>query len=134
MSGVVLGSFSEYVEARFAADRLIEGGVPDDAVSVTGRELTKLGKPLAQITLTAALGGALGGMWLGLAVAVAIVQSQTGRWYWPLIAGLAVVLVVALAWQFMHRNRAPIVHGLQAASYDVVVADAHADQARKLLR
>jgi hypothetical protein len=140
----VIASFETYPDAEAAVDRLSDRKFPVERVSVVGRDLQMVEHVLGRMTLPRAiLNGALSGALVGLLIGWLFTVFD---WTDPLVArgwlildglwfGALVGALFGLLSHLLTRGRRDFtsVGAVQADHYDLVVDDAVADEAARLL-
>ena len=139
--GVVVGSYASYGEAQRAVDRLSDAKFPVEHVRIVGRDLTIVEEVTGRLTnARAAAAGAASGAWFGLFIGLLVGLFTTGpEWLGLVLGGLLIgafwgaVFGFLAHWATRGMRDFASLRGLAAASYDVLVDEAHAARARELL-
>ncbi len=140
----VLGSYSTYAAAEQAVDHLSDHGFPVEHVAIVGRGLHSYEQVTGRMTwLTAAGREALGGAILGALFGWILGLFDLVN---PLVSGALLALYGAMVGAVIGAILGVIGHALtggrrdfasisafRADSYDVLVDEAHADQAARVL-
>jgi hypothetical protein len=139
--GVVVASYSTYGEAQRAVDRLSDEQFPVEHVQIVGRDLQLVETVTGRLTKgRAALAGAASGAWFGLFIGLLVGLFTTGpEWLGLVLGGVLIGAFWGAVFGFLAhlatggmRDFASL-RGLVAKTYDILVADGHADRARQLL-
>jgi hypothetical protein len=139
--GVVVASYSTYGEAQRAVDRLSDEQFPVEHVQIVGRDLQLVETVTGRLTKgRAALAGAASGAWFGLFIGLLVGLFTTGpEWLGLVLGGVLIGAFWGAVFGFLAhlatggmRDFASL-RGLVAKTYDILVADGHADRARELL-
>jgi hypothetical protein len=139
--GAVVASYSTYGEAQRAVDRLSDAKFPVEHVQIVGRDLQLVETVTGRLTKgRAALAGAATGAWFGLFIGLLVGLFTTGpEWLGLVLGGVLIGAFWGAVFGFLAhlatggmRDFASL-RGLVAKTYDILVADGHADRARQLL-
>lgn len=144
MKDRVIATFDNYRDAERAVDRLADSKFPVERVSIVGRDLKTVEQVVGRMTLlraaaNGALSGALAGALIGWLFVVFDWSDPVvsrgwlildGLWFGALIGALFGLIAHALT---RGRRDFASVAAMQADHYDIVVDDAVADEAARLL-
>ena len=135
-----LGSFTSYEDAQRLVDRLSDDGFDVSTVAIVGCDLRTVEQVTGRLTTgRAALLGAAAGAWWGVFVGLVVALFSISI-IGPLVAGLLFGAVFGAAFGAIGhaasggRRDFSSVKTLQAGRYEVLVSDAHAAAAERLLR
>jgi hypothetical protein len=136
-----IAGYSDYNAAQAAVDRLSDKGFPVEYVEIVGRDLTFVERVTGRVTTwRAAAAGAGTGAWFGLFIGLLVGLFTTGpTWLGLILGGLLIgavwggVFGFIAQWATHGQRDFASTRGLAAGHYDVMVADAQAEQARALL-
>lgn len=139
--GEVLGTYATYLEAQSVVDRLAHGEFPVASVAIVGNDLKTVERVTGRRTYgRAALGGAAGGLWLGVFFGVALVLlapeevSIASLGAAALIgAGFGMLYGVANAAITRRRRDFTSTHQVLASDYQIVVEPGLVARARDVL-
>lgn len=140
----VIATFEDYRDAERAVDELSDRGFPVERVSIVGRDLNIVEQVTGRMTfarsaLQGALSGALAGALIGWLFTVfnwfdpVVARGWLildGLWFGALVGALFGLLAHALTGG---RRDFASVTGVRADRYDVMVDEAFADEAARLL-
>lgn len=139
-----VATFRSYEDAERAVDRLADQGFPVERVAIVGRDLKLVEQVTGRMTYgRAALGGALSGAVIGFLigwlfgvfnwfdpVVGALWLALDGVWFGAVLGALMAILLHALSGG---RRDFASTRQLTADHFDVVVDDAVADEAERLI-
>ena len=135
-----LGSYESYADAQAVVDRLSDAGFPVETVSIVGCDLRLVEQVTGRLTTARAAGvGAAGGAWWGVFVGL-LLGLFTASFFAPLLVGLVVGAVFgaatgAIAHAGLRGKRDfSSVKTLGAGRYEILVDEAAADDAQRLVR
>jgi hypothetical protein len=136
-----VGDYERYEDAQRAVDRLSDEKFPVENTEIVGRDLRLVERVLGRITYGRAAGaGAVTGAWFGVLIGVIVGLFASGSEWAGLVAGGLLIgalwgaLFGLLAhWLTGGQRDFASMRGLVASRYDVMVVDAEAERARKLL-
>ncbi len=139
--GVLVATYGNYAEAQRAVDRLSDAKFPVEHVQIVGRDLSIVEDVTGRLTTgRAALAGAATGAWFGLFIGLLVGLFTTGpEWLGLMLGGLLIgafwgaVFGFFAHWATRGMRDFASIRGLAAASYEVLVEEQHAAQARELL-
>jgi len=137
----VVATYDTYAEAQRAVDRLSDASFPVEHSSIVGLDLRLVERVTGRLTNgRAALAGAASGAWFGLFIGLLVGLFTTGpEWIGLMIGGLLIgafwgALFGFIAhWATRGQRDFASLRGIEAARYEIRVADAHVAQARELL-
>jgi hypothetical protein len=140
-AGRSVAGYATYDEAQRAVDRLADSGFPVENVDIIGSDLRLVEHVTGRLTTgRAALAGAGAGAWFGVFLGLLVGLFTTGpTWVGLLLGGLLIGAAWGAAlgffahWATGGRRDFSSERGLVAGRYEVVVADAEAEQARTLI-
>jgi MFS family permease len=140
-AGQSVASYATYDEAQRAVDRLSDKGFPVENVDIVGSDLHLVEKVTGRLTTgRATLAGAGAGAWFGVFLGLLVGLFTTGpTWLGLLLGGLVIgalwgaVFGFLAHWATGGRRDFSSERGLVAGHYDIMVDDAHAEQARSML-
>ena len=132
-----IASYSDYLGAQAAVDRLSDSGFPVEHASIVGRDIRIVEDITGRLTKgKAALNGAAGGAWFGLLLGVLLGLFLPGG---ALVALILSAVLFGAVWgalfgfvgQWATRGRRDFASSqrLEAGRYDVLVDSAFADAA-----
>ncbi|HEX6754569.1 MAG TPA: general stress protein [Mycobacteriales bacterium] len=134
-----VASYDRYADAQRAVDMLSDHKFPVDHVTIVGTDLRLVERVTGRLTVArAALLGAVTGLWIGLLVGLVfvIVSPWTVA---PIVTGVLFGLGFGALWgAIAHaltggRRDFASLQALEAARYDVLVEEAYAEDAVRLL-
>jgi MFS family permease len=136
-----IASYPDYNAAQATVDRLSDKGFPVENVEIVGRDLTLVERVTGRVTTgRAAAAGAGTGAWFGLFIGLLVGLFTSGpTWLGLILGGLLIgavwgaVFGFIAQWATRGQRDFSSTRGLAAGRYDVMVADAQAEQARALL-
>jgi hypothetical protein len=136
-----VSSFSSYEDAQQAVDRLSDASFPVENAKIVGQDLELVERVLGRMTYArAAAAGAGTGSWFGLFIGLLVGLFTTGpEWLGLILGGLLIgafwgaVFGLVAQWSTGGQRDFTSVRGLVAARYDLMVLDAEAERARRLL-
>jgi hypothetical protein len=137
----VVSSNDTYAAAEAVVDGLSDASFPVGSVEIVGHDLSIVETVTGRLTTArAAAAGAGAGAWFGLFIGLLVGLFTTGpEWVGLVVGGLLIGAVWGAAFGFIAqaatrgRRDFASTRALAAARYDVLVADADADEARRLL-
>ena len=137
----VVRSYDSYAAAQDAVDRLSDASFPVGSVEIVGHDLSLVERVTGRLTTArAAAAGAGTGAWFGLFIGLLVGLFTTGpEWVGLVVGGLVIGALWGAAFGFIAhaatqgRRDFASTRALVAARYDVLVAEADADEARRLL-
>jgi hypothetical protein len=139
---VPVASYSTYLEAQKAVDRLSDQGFPVEGTMIVGVGLRLVEQVLGRQTLLrATYRGALTGAWIGLLIGLFFgiftpgLESFLAVALWALLWGTVAGAIFGLIAHAMTGGQRDFVSLSQLAAdrYEVLVPAAHADRARGLI-
>ncbi|MBT2531945.1 ECF transporter S component [Arthrobacter sp. ISL-48] len=140
-TGDTVGSYTSYLDAQKAVDYLADQQFPVQMVSIVGNELKMVERVTGRLSYPrVALSGALSGMWFGLFVGVMLSFFAPSPGYFSILTsvlmGAAFFMLFGIVTYAMQRGKRDFTSTSQvvATSYDVVVAQEAAHEARRLLQ
>ncbi len=138
--GTSVASYPTYAQAQRAMDYLSDNQFPVEHASIIGSDLSLVENVLGRMTTQkAALTGAMSGGWFGLFIGLLFGLFTRHNWFYVVFAGLIIgaiwgAIFGALAHAATRGVRDFIsTRSLAAGSYEVVVKEPYAEQARMML-
>jgi hypothetical protein len=136
-----IDTYTGYLEAQAAVDKLSDAGFPVEHVNIVGRDIRIVEDVTGRLTNgKAALNGAAGGAWFGLLLGVLLGIFLPGV---ALIAFALSAVAFGAVWgavfgfvgHWATRGRRDFASSqrLEAGRYDILVDSGHADEAARLL-
>lgn len=140
-AGVTIASFDDYIAAQSAVDLLSDKKFDVSAVRILGHDLHLVEQVQGRMTKgRAALLGAGSGAWFGLLLGLLLgIFLPNPVWISVLLFGLALGAIWGAVFGFFGhlatggRRDFTSLRGLEAARYDLVVAQGLAEEAQRLL-
>ncbi|WP_165070118.1 general stress protein [Marisediminicola senii] len=137
----VVASYTNYVDAQAAVDRLSDEEFPVASTQIIGRDITTVETVTGRLTLgRAALMGAAAGAWFGLLIGLLFAIFAFGISYFAIVLSAVAfgALWGAIAgfvshWATRGRRDFSSVQSLKAARYDVLVEASRAADAARIL-
>src|SRR3954452_16370209 len=140
----VIATFDDYASAEQLVDRLSDRGFPVERTAIVARDLKLVEQVTGRLTTgRAALNGALSGGLAGLLIGWLFGAFDwwnpiiASGWLalWGLLFGLVVGAIMGALGHYLLRGRRDFasVGAMQAAHYDVVVDEAVADEAARVV-
>ena len=138
--GTTVASYPTYPQAQRAVDYLSDNQFPVEHASIIGSDLSLVENVLGRMTTAkAALTGAMSGGWFGLFIGLLFGLFTSHNWFYVVFTGLVIgavwgAIFGALAHTATRGARDFIsTRSLAARTYEVVVKEPFAEQARMML-
>jgi len=140
--GEEVASFSQYLDAKKAIDRLLEGGIPPASLAIVGHDVRSVERITGRYGYgRAALSSALTGSWVGLFFGLIVVSLGLELSLTPVLAGIVigagVGMIIGMLLFSSQRSQRPTFRSMSqviAADYRVVVAPEHQGKAKRVLQ
>jgi hypothetical protein len=137
----LVASYASYEDVQQAVDRLSDASFPVENVEIVGRDLRLVERVTGRLTTgRATLAGAGSGAWFGLFIGLLVGLFTTGpEWLGLVLGGLAIGAVWGAVFGWAAHSATggkrdfTSLRGLDAGSYDLMVAEAQVESARALL-